>query len=933
MYRFYLIAVFFVALAIQLWFNFTDAQIINAGAADGSEYLRDAKALSQFLKHEPSFYFTQSPELKAELAKLKGFSQSGYIFPAYILFTWIVSGSPHEVSSWVAPVAGQCVLAAAACVFLSLTGKLVWGTRAGVACGILAALYPAYIVNTGRLYTESFATSLICPLLYTICRGFLGKRRQWWEFLALGLNLGVLQLTRSLMVIMSALAFPLVFMQEKLLVGAAVSSEEHQTDSAKYRPLSMVIVLLVGILIVLLPWFYLQKGIFDKTSIVVDRVGNYNLFIGTNPSISGWLSYPYPDGRGVESRSAISVLNSNVKQSPSKFLKLLCDKPFRLFKFHWNDFRTNIGLISFQMQVAFHQHVLLFFLIGVILALVRNSDGSKVDKGQLLSRIFLFLFLASHCLYWLFITVPRYNMTSTPILLLFAGAGIAALLDLASRRRVLSPLIGVSAVAFFFSARMNDLGPLVQPLDNHTAALALLCVLKGTFAILFFLAIWFCFFKNSPKSEWSSQGPDRFALPVFLISAVSTVILVALPVRANGRQYEWQCEVEKKGHFATQVIHIPEDANLESKQLFLLVDADGLKDLCENGQITLNGTLLDGPFIPGVALTQDFSAPKDNGQKEIYYECEWIYDCMTKSAGLSNADLRQWMWIPVPPNAVEYIREKKLAKVVVENVGEKPIKIYGSYAEPKGSLTVPSIDSTSWEKSFYGVENDKGLTDCRYDLKFESGITVEGKSSAGESAEVDSEVSSTKDTSYTSGGRRSTDLSPAAGIQKGRYSILLAAVPGDAARKIQIEKLGQKTLQIDKNMKLSASISETEKIFKDDVWIVRLRGKSESTFFSYHKKVVNPSMSILLDKDGEKLTYPVRWLPRQLPNDAKLRRFDYCFPLMPAQLPGKITGFDLSFHCPPGRSGNQHSKLIVSDLSLEIFVLPNNPLVNKTGIY
>ncbi len=90
--------------------------------------------------------------------------------------------------------------------------------------------------------------------------------------------------------------------------------------------------------LVLIPWLFAQKAIFNKASLVVDRVGNYNLFVGTRPDISGWLSYPYPDGTGVEKRSAISVLAANVKQSPSRFAKLMLDKPYRLGKISRNDF-------------------------------------------------------------------------------------------------------------------------------------------------------------------------------------------------------------------------------------------------------------------------------------------------------------------------------------------------------------------------------------------------------------------------------------------------------------------------------------------------------------------------------------------------------------------------------------------------------------------
>ncbi len=161
-------------------------------------------------------------------------------------------------------------------------------------------------------------------------------------------------------------------------------------------------------------------------------------------------------------------------------------------------------------------------------------------------------------------------------------------------------------------------------------------------------------------------------------------------------------------------------ADLETsrnEQLYVLIDTDGAKDLIENGVVKVNGETLSGPTVPGIALTQDFSAEKQMNQEQIYFECEWIYDCMTKEAGIASSGIRQWFVMAVPPKAVQKAFSTGVLDVELENIsGIHPFKIFGSYLK---NDTVPSFTSSSWEKAFYGVENDRGFTDSRYDVKLD----------------------------------------------------------------------------------------------------------------------------------------------------------------------------------------------------------------------
>ncbi len=69
-----LLGIFALSLAVRLWFNFVFPYINNAGAADGSEYLRLAHAIDQYLSQPGS-----------DVSILFGFKQSGPIFPLFII--------------------------------------------------------------------------------------------------------------------------------------------------------------------------------------------------------------------------------------------------------------------------------------------------------------------------------------------------------------------------------------------------------------------------------------------------------------------------------------------------------------------------------------------------------------------------------------------------------------------------------------------------------------------------------------------------------------------------------------------------------------------------------------------------------------------------------------------------------------------------------
>lgn len=876
-----LLGIFALSLAVRLWFNFVFPHINNAGAADGSEYLRLAHAIDQYLSQPGS-----------DVSLLFGFKQSGPIFPLFIIFWQKVGALFGNFPPYAAPVFGQCLLAAISDVFLCLTANFLYGRQCALICAAFAIFYPASIINSGRLYAESFSTSLCVILLYIMCRGFVGEKRHWLQFLFLGIGLASLQLARSVMIVLSFVSLPLTFVQER--------------KSAAIKSLGL---LLIGMALVMLPWLCAQKAVLNKASLVVDRVGNYNLFVGTNPDISGWLSYPYPDGTGIESRSSLSILKDNVKLSLGRSIKLMLDKPYRLAKFPWNDFRTDIGLFTFPLQVAFHQFLLLLCAVGVCLSLITNADGEPVEPGNLKARLLLFAYFVGHAIYWFFITVPRYNMTATPVLILFAAAGAAALMTLFNENRKRAALVFNAFLLFFLCARINGIGLLFQITGSPTLSLFFLCLLKTVTAGLFFFLLW----------KLSARATEKIALTkaVFLSVATFSVLLVGYPARANGRPFEWQTKLTNKGDKIVQQFSFSHGdlQALKDKQLFLLIDTDGARDFVENGRVTVNGESLDGPLIPGISLTQDFFAGKYMGDQtdQLYFECEWIYDCMTASAGVGSGDIRQWFVLPLPPNLIDKVSASKIISVEIENVsGSRSFKIFGNYEPVK---LLPSVKSSSWEKAFYGVENDRGFTDSRYDVLLDT--------SRHKNATL---VSSAKKTE--------NDLSSSPGVQTGLYNLLLSAVPRtNSTAKFTLNAPLPKKLSLKKQeaKTFSSSVFSPSTVADRDVWLIRLRGKSSALDAHRERVIVEPKLKVLLtDNTGKKITYRCRWLPRNLPNYDETTKFDYCFPMMLGLLKEKMVAIEVSLERKDIGSSPKGS-LEIDDFELEIGSFSANPLNVKNA--
>lgn len=686
-------SIFLGALLIRLWFSLLDGHQVIAWSCDAYEYLQYAGALGELLRQTPQFFLdcfgvlagVADSSTKQSLAALMAplaepVSRGGPLFPLFLAAAFAVSGAPAAADNLFAPILAQAALSSLTCVFIAMTASRLFGNRAGVAAGALAALYPGFIVNSLRFYSESFATffvSLILALTVSLL-GEKNSRRSLLLGLILGVSLAFAQITRSVLVLVDPLVLVVL-----LFAGARTGT----MGNVLRRTIPAIV---GGLALVILPCMALQSLATGGANPVPNRLVHFNLFVGLDVNAQGYLSFPYPDGRGIEEKSLPQLIAMRASESPGRFAQLLSGKPVRLLKAPWNDFRTPVGVFGYDAQVLFHQICLLLGAAGVILGLFYQS--------KLAGKAFLLSVLAAHGAYFFFDTIPRYALTAMPVVLVFAGAGFTLLL---LRRRALPAI--VSGVLFLVICRSSLEAVLIE-LAHPGLDLALVFA-TGIRVLLFGVFLYFLWRTASSLCQLSMRRR-------LVLACLSMVCLpfVCLPLRAHGRPGEFETAV-MGGSPASQTIALP--AQRGQRAFFLLFDCRDWKTLGQDARVSVNGTLLDSPALPLLPFLQNLDSPIVDGSGRMTYEAEQICLAVQSVAGGADLDMRQWFMMPVPAELVARAGDR--LEVELRRNRHRPGGLFGGFKCRPDRARIPSVARFSWDKAFYGVESDSGFSDSRFD--------------------------------------------------------------------------------------------------------------------------------------------------------------------------------------------------------------------------
>jgi hypothetical protein len=944
------LAIFLMALLVRLWFNFGTDHVNAFSNADASEYLRYATALSKLNWLHPVY----GPEWKE-------FVISGPVFPFALWLFNFFSLQPYSAANFITPLIFQSIVSAAIASFSYLTALRLFGKNPATFTAIASIIYPAFIVNSGRLYSEVFATFLLSVALwlYAIAqRQPVNQKpkqaRPWIIYLALGVTVTLLQLTRSAMLLFTVFTAGFVLLAP-LFEGnnIALDSDSGSTKSQRLkRGAKHFAAFLLGFALVTVPWLVFEKSAFNRTNLVVDRTGNYNLFIGTSTKIQGFLSYPYPDGAGIQSKSFSTLIKEAYKERPSAFIKLMMDKPARLFKFPWNDYRTPIGPIGFNLQVLLHEFLILMAVVGLCLGFA-TSNG-YLASNLLAGRLYLLFAFLLNLPYLAFITVPRYNLMAMPVLIIFAAVGFCTLLklveqnprattkadlktktesdqvvlsqteekgskpspkteeneepELSIRERLDSmlPQIAAMSTVFLFVYLRDDLRPDAifagsTPLSIYLVQASSVSrgIIAGTAGVLLFTSLYLCI------SRLTSARAGRLARALNVICALAILPLLFLPQRSNGRFGEAIINLSAQASGKNQMLKgsIPIDAEPvhDSDQFYLIVDSDKAQILDKYIKVIAGDTELKTAPIPGLAALDDWNYLKVRADGTAYLDGTYIFDCMTQTGDITNLDIRQWYLLPLPPQIVQKSKQNKSLdlSISVEDPGQNQSQQIAMFGR-SGGKHGPALALYSWEKAFYGVENDHGLTDSRMDEHY-------------------SRVQPTNWQAVVDGRSEKLD-----GID---LNIHLLKVPGTARVEPDPQKVEQPDKQPIEQAEISAtgktavSLSVTKNMLKANMQLAELHidypeGYDKHAHFVSGLSTTKPQFSLSwLDDKGLKCSMTLPWT--KVPQD----HFAIAIPLKMQNIKGHDIKLNCSYiddHC---------------TITIKLKDLPEHPLFAPHKIY
>jgi hypothetical protein len=324
------------------------------------------------------------------------------------------------------------------------------------------------------------------------------------------------------------------------------------------------------------------------------------------------------------------------------------------------------------------------------------------------AKVFLLSIFVLHCAYMLFITVPRYNLTVMPIVIVFAAAGISSLVALCRERGGFTTITGLGMSSLFLFAIANiPLAAFVQVVGAKQAAIAL--TMQCTLKFLAFTSLAFCLWQAlmifaGAAKRGSTAAPQggailgRAAVAMLFVAAVLTMVI---PARGNGRWDEWQAPVTADRANLEQQLVLPKrvvnDLAHGRRSAYLLIDTTDA-DAAQSLRVAVNGQTVQAPVIAGNAFVDqnDFTMFAKLPEGGFMREGEWVFRCLTEPAGISNADLRQWFMVPLP---AELISGKPDVKVsLANNRPEDAVPVvFGSYSTRRGKSTIPGLTPYSWE--------------------------------------------------------------------------------------------------------------------------------------------------------------------------------------------------------------------------------------------
>ncbi len=367
------------------------------------------------------------------------------LYPYFLAAVSTVFGSGAEALRIV-----QAVLGAASCVLVAHAGRRFFSDRAGLAAGVLLALYPPALFFDGLVQKASLGLFLLSSLLALL--GELPRRSGRLWPVAAGAVLGLLALTRENALIL-------------VPVLVAWLSLEPRQRTRRERGLRAAL-FVAGLALLLVPVGLRNLAVGGRFLVTTAQLGP-NFYIGNNPAANGRyrpLVLGRQDAR-VERRDATELAEANlglaldpgevsrywlrealsyVASDPGGWTALLLKKAFLVV--HKREVVDTEAIEVYREESRLLDVLSALLHFGVLgpLALF----GVWASRGEA-RRLWVLYAVAAAVAASLvaFYVVARYRFQLVPVAVLFAGAGLVELARAWPARKALVPGLAILAGA------------------------------------------------------------------------------------------------------------------------------------------------------------------------------------------------------------------------------------------------------------------------------------------------------------------------------------------------------------------------------------------------------------------------------------------------------------------------------------------------------
>lgn len=384
--------------------------------------------------------------LNGHLIRHTAFYQSPF-YPYFLAGFYKLFGHHPQAVLWL-----QAVLDSGTCVLIMRAAQLAYGARAGLAAGLLAAVYRPFIFDTALLTKETFVLFALALFLIALLRageGNLPRRR----FLC-GLAAGWCLLLRPNAVLLAPAAMLWLWLR----------AQPPRNGRAFIK--GAVFPLVLGALLPVLP-AALHNYAASRDLVPVNYTGGFTLFIGNNPEATAFGSYPLGISTDAlleeKETAALAEKGTGRKLKPSevssfwarKALEFAVTRPLSWFAltlqkawFFWNkyEFSDNYDLqfIQEKFSTVLKLPLASFALIGCLGAIGLFLGRLKEPSGA--APLLFWTYFLSILPFWI---CDRYRLPALVFLLPAAGAALDRIFS-AVRETDCRPLLKPCLFAFPF---------------------------------------------------------------------------------------------------------------------------------------------------------------------------------------------------------------------------------------------------------------------------------------------------------------------------------------------------------------------------------------------------------------------------------------------------------------------------------------------------